>query len=352
MKKLRKPRVIRRRFYNQVREGGRGFFLRSLRMMYRSHRLHKADPHKDTSCWIGPANPSSCSINPVVTWIGHSSFLIQVGGVNILVDPIFGNLSFMYRRILPPGLSVAQLPKIDFILISHNHIDHMDAESLLAVREKSPEFTVMVPQGDKTWFDKRRFVQSYEHTWWDQRSFPLVNDTSKRVTFTFLPAAHWSRRGFFDKNRSLWGSWMIECEGSQIYFAGDTCYSTHFHEIAQEFPDIDLALIPIGPCEPRDWLKEGHLGHEDAGRSFLELGAHNMIPMHWGTFSFGVEQFDAPVDSIQRWWKENEDQLEGKQLHCAKVGEAVVFEPGDATLKRETSVHPDVLPARHGGSKV
>lgn len=335
MKKLRKPQVNGRRFRNHVQEGGFGFFLRSLQIIYQYYFLeHKPNIDKTIAHWIGESCPLSCSVDPVITWIGHATCLIQVGGCNILTDPIFGNLSIIHRRILPPGISLDKLPKIDFILISHNHIDHMDSNSLLAIQRRFPNATVLVPKGDKTWFDRRGFAACYEHTWWEQRSFLVRKESDAHITFSFLPTAHWSGRGFFDKDKSLWGSWMIEYGDHHIYFAGDTCFSDHFDEIAKEFPCVDIGLLPIGPGEPRELLKHGHMDYQEAGSSFLVLGAKHLVPMHWGTFSYyGVEHFDSPINHMQHWWLQHADKLIGKQLHCAKVGQTIAFGSNDVKLK-------------------
>jgi len=335
MKEFRKPHKSGRRFYNREGEDNRrGFsFLHSIRMLFSSYLFHRSNPIKGQSCWIASDQPKDCSIDPVITWIGHASFLIQVGGFNILVDPIFGDLLYVYKRMLPPGIPLEKLPPIDFILISHNHPDHMDPHSLRTIKERNPNVTVLVPSGDKKWFDKQGFIDVHEHSWWEKHSAALTHDGSKKITFSFLPAAHWSQQGFFDKNTSLWGSWMIECLGQKIYFAGDSYYAPHFSEIAQQFPTIDVALLPVGPCEPRGWLEDFHLDGKEAGKAFLDLGAKKFVPMHWGTFAFGVEHFDAPVKMIQQWWKEHEAQLGGKQLCCVKVGEAVAFGSTDAKLK-------------------
>ena len=223
MKKFRKPHLRGRRFYNHEHEIHGGFLLRSLRMLFQHYGLGEKRPPVGASCWIEQADPVSCSIGPLVTWLRHSSFLVQIGDKNILLDPIFGDFSFLYRRILPVGIPFSKMPKIDFVLISHNHRDHMDSASLCMLRDRFPQVKILAPLGDKAWFDKRRFAEVYESKWWEQREFSLKYDNSKKITFTFLPAAHWSQRGLFDKNRSLWGSWMIECAGKTIYFAGDTC---------------------------------------------------------------------------------------------------------------------------------
>lgn len=324
MKEFRKPYKDGKCFYNHPHENHGGFFFRSFSMLVNRRSL---PPLQGQSCWIetNPIQPVACSLEPVVTWIGHASFLVQLGGFNIIVDPVFGNVSQFYQRILPAGLTIDQLPRIDFIVISHNHRDHMDAPSLLAIKRRFPEATVMVPEGNKAWFDARKFARTYEQAWWSARSFPAQHDGNAALTITCLPAAHWSQRGLFDKNRSLWASWLLECHGYKIYFAGDTCYAGHFGEIAQTFPDINIALMPIGPHEPRAWLKEWHLGSCEAGQAFLDLGAQHMIPMHWGAFPFGVEQFDAPMVRIKRWWEENTAVLTDKQLHALKVGQTVDF---------------------------
>ncbi|MCK5632407.1 MBL fold metallo-hydrolase [bacterium] len=326
MKKLRKPHIHNRKFYNHEKDTSHsGFFVRTFKMLLQYYALLKKQPQKNQSCWVEPICPCLCSSEPLVTWLGHASFLVQVGGINILLDPIFGDVSFLYKRILPTAFSVNRMPKIDFIVISHNHRDHMDASSLLAIKKQNPDVIILVPQGDKAWFDNHYFSKVFEHNWWEQRSFAAVAEKQQEITFSFLPAAHWSRRGFFDKNKSLWGSWMIECAGNKIYFAGDTSYSTHFKEIAQEFNSIDIALLPVGPSEPRELLESWHIGEHEAGKAFLELGARHFIPMHWGTFPFGVEHFDAPIISLKIWWKKNKARLKGMALHCAKIGKVVSF---------------------------
>jgi len=335
MKNLRKPYRKRGRFFNCKNDKVQGFFYKSAKMLLQSVSLFWSNPQKGQELWIGKACPLSCSVAPVITWIGHASFLIQVGGINILVDPIFGDVTFLYKRILPPGIALEQMPKIDYVLISHNHIDHMDGPTLRAIKGKNKDVVFLVPQGDKAWFDKRGFENCHEHMWWDQRSFCPPGEPKNQVTFSFLPASHWSQRGMFDKNRSLWGSWMIDCSGSRIYFAGDTYFDSHFSEIAQEFPNIDVALLPVGPCEPHKVLKDWHLDAQEAGKAFLQLGAKYFVPMHWGAFAFGVEHFDKPIEMIKAWWEKNTDLLTEKKLRCMKVGQSVAFSNNDATLKQE-----------------
>lgn len=322
------PTIKHGRFYNNDHEGNKRFLWDYIYMVYSFlHEVYiflisltkgsKRLP-QDYSSWIKTSKIVPQSINPTITWIGHATFLIQIGGVNILTDPIFGNSTIFFPRILPPGIELETLPKIDFVIISHNHPDHMDSKSLLALKSQNPEIKILVPQGDKKWFEKRKFRNVFENMWWNYLKF----DTIK---FTFLPAYHWSQRGLFDQNKSLWGSWMIEHNNNSIYFAGDTGYSNHFKEIAKSFDKIDIALMPVGPCEPREKMCHAHISSEEAGKAFLELNATNFIPMHWGTFHFGTDNFDTPILRLKNWWKINDLKLSAKMLHIVKFGQKTVF---------------------------
>lgn len=175
--------------------------------------------------WVLPEKPISRSEQLAISWIGHATFLIQIAGINILTDPIFGNASFLYPRIVPPGILLTQLPPIDLVIISHNHHDHMHGASLHALQKLFPHMKIMVPYGDKYWFDSRHFTNVYAFNWWDSQQLIFGN---RAIKCTFLPAAHWTQRGYFDLNTSLWGSWMIQGDNKSIYFAGDTAYDVHF----------------------------------------------------------------------------------------------------------------------------
>lgn len=256
------------------------------------------------------------SYEPHFTWLGHSTFLIQVGDKNILTDPIFGNLSGIFSRIIPYKVTAKNLPKIDFIILSHNHPDHMDSFSLRQIQQCNPAVKVLVPMGDKSWFDEQGFLDCSEHMWWDE----IICDD---VKFTFLPAKHWSQRGLFDKNKSLWGSWMIDHKGFKFYFAGDTGWDLHFSMIGRIFKKIDVALMPIGPGTPRKWMHHAHINAEEAGKAFLELKARWFVPMHWGTFHLGLDTFKEPIVRIRSWWQLHKKQCADKSLKVPKVGQLV-----------------------------
>ncbi len=314
------PYVQNGRFYNYPNEIPEGFFFRSLYIYLKSH-VNRLFYHPQTQDWIVKPNVPQRSIVPIITWIGHSTFLIQVAGFNIITDPIFGNATTLFPRILKPGLELAQLPPIDYVLISHNHLDHMDAPALFVFKNDHPQCSYLVPLGDKKWFDERGFSNVREYTWWQQDSFSLENE---HVTFTFLPAFHWSQRGMFDKNRSLWGSWMIDVGGKRIYFAGDTAYTRHFKVIGQEFDRIDCALMPIGPCEPHKWMKFSHANAKESYQGFLDLRAHHFIPMHWGTFYFGTDTFETSLKELESVWNSlHQDRLSQKRLHIMHVGQTM-----------------------------
>ncbi|MDR3647408.1 MAG: MBL fold metallo-hydrolase [Candidatus Babeliales bacterium] len=327
------PTIKHGRFYNNNHEGNKRFlwdyiymaysFLHEVYIFLKSLAQGSKRLPADYSSWVDKSPVEAQSIDPVITWIGHATFLIQIGNVNILTDPIFGNSTIFFPRILSPGISLENLPKIDFVIISHNHPDHMDKNSLLALKELNPDITILVPQGDKKWFLKRNFKNVFENLWWQELSFGLIKE---QIKFTFLPAYHWSQRGLFDQNKSLWGSWMIEHNNNSIYFAGDTGYSDHFKEIAAQFNKIDIALMPVGPCEPREKMCHSHTSSEESAQAFLELNATHFIPMHWGTFHFGTDTFELPITRLRDWWKINTLKLESKSLHIVKFGKSTVFE--------------------------
>lgn len=271
---------------------------------------------KEAALWAVPVSYPVRSEKPFFTWLGQSTFLIQIGNKNILTDPIFGNLSYIFSRIIPSKIDVKNLPPIDYVILSHNHPDHMDIDSLLKIQKNNPQVKVLVPMGDKAWFDDHGFINASEHMWWDEIE-------ADGVKFTFLPAKHWSQRGLFDKNKSLWGSWMIEHDGFKFYFAGDTGWDRHFSVIGSVFKSIDVALMPIGPGEPREWMKHSHINAEEAGKAFLALKARWFVPMHWGTFNLGSEMFKEPVTRIKNWWAAHKEQCAHKVLKVVKIGELV-----------------------------
>ena len=270
--------------------------------------------------WSAPSIPAAKSVGPVVTWLGQSGFLIQIENINIITDPSLFDLPPIYKRLLPSGVESKHLPKIDIVLISHNHRDHMDEKSLNAIKQNNPH--ILFPQGNKRWFQKRNLSNAHEFKWHEKKEFEFENS---KVKLTFLPTKHWTCRNFIDINKTSCGSWMIETPHKTIYFGGDSAYDTHYKKIAQYFPNIDIALMPIGPTGPRKLVAHAHLDAQEAGKAFLDLNATHFFPMHWGTYQLAPEQFDAPIVQLKNWWKNNNIKLDGKTLHVVKCGEQKKF---------------------------
>lgn len=278
--------------------------------------------------WHQPAEPAKSSDKPLVTWIGHSTFLIQIAGINIVTDPIFFPLSILFPRIVPPGISMDNLPVIDIVLISHDHRDHMEKQSMLQLAKHNP--VVLAPRGLARRLTRWGFKKIVEHTWGD--TYTVTTDKKQKVSCTFLPAAHWAGSNFFTINKSEHGSWMIEGTSidisttnttkNSLYFAGDTSYDNHFKEISQQFSSIDGALLPIGPIEPRHLVEYAHIDARQALQAFIDLQAKQFIPMHWGTFHFGTEQFDEPIKLLKSWWQKQEERLKEKTLRICRFGKA------------------------------
>lgn len=298
------PALKNGRFQCYKHDVNQGFLWATASMLVRS-AISRVNPfNRQQVSWYNPEPPVMRSQELVITWIGHSTILIQVNGLNILTDPIYGNASLLYPRIIKPGIAFKQLPPIDLVLLSHNHPDHMEASTitLLAKQHKAHFF---VPRGDKQWFIRHSIAERVtEFMWWQKQ---VVNDRNNRISCTFLPAIHWTQRTPFDRNKSLWGSWMITTQNITIYFAGDTAYGEHFAVIAQEFPQIDVALLPIGPCEPREFMKHSHMNAQEAGQALIMLGARHCFPIHWGTFHFGNEPASLPLDRLKSWWLDQQN---------------------------------------------
>lgn len=234
---------------------------------------------------------------PKITFIGHSTFLIETKQLNILTDPVYSNraspIPFLGpKRISAPGILLNNLPKIDVVVISHNHYDHMDISTLKKLKQKfNPEF--IVPIGNAVILKKSGIHRVIELDWWQKT-------TIKSAIITLLPAKHSSQRSWFDYNKSLWGSYGIKVGSEKIFFAGDTAYEKHFKAIRKKWGKPDLALIPIGAYQPREILKDYHLNPEDAVQSHIDLNSHKSVGMHWGTFQLSSEHVQQPLIDLNQ----------------------------------------------------
>jgi N-acyl-phosphatidylethanolamine-hydrolysing phospholipase D len=227
---------------------------------------------------------------PSLTWIGHATVLVQSGGVNLLTDPNFADSTGgLFRRLAPPGIAIKDLPPIDVVVISHNHRDHLDEES---VKTLGPKVHFVVPLGVAAWFRARKLPHVTELDWW--QSTTVTTRSGAEVKVTMVPAQHWSQRNGSDKDRTLWGGYVVDLGGKRVYFAGDTGYPAAFAEIGKRFPGIDWALLPIGAYAPRWFMHPQHMAPEEAAQAFRELGARELLPIHWATFRLTDEPLDEP----------------------------------------------------------
>jgi N-acyl-phosphatidylethanolamine-hydrolysing phospholipase D len=246
-------------------------------------------PHAKTDAAALRANTSE----PTLTWIGHSAFLLQLGGVNVLVDPHFSERASPVQfagpqRFGPLPIDVVELPRIDVVLVTHNHYDHLDLGSvrrLAAMPAGSPLF--LVPLGLKAWFNGEGIMRVEEYDWWQSRS-------EGPLRFTLVPVQHWSKRTLWDTNRTLWGGWVIEGAGLKLVHAGDLGYSQDARDIGDRLGPFDMALIPIGAYAPRWFMKAMHVNPAEAVQLRADLRARRAVAMHWGTFQLTDEPLDEP----------------------------------------------------------
>lgn len=232
-----------------------------------------------------------------VTFIGHSSFLIQIGGRNLLVDPVFARALILLRRQRRPGLRVRDLPPIDAVLLTHAHMDHLHLRSLRQVVRHTRAITgvapeVIVPEGVSDLVERVGFRMVSELTWWDSTELRAADGSVTGVTVTMTPAKHWGARMFKDTHR-LFGGYVVEGGGHSVYHSGDTAYFHGFREIGKRLSP-QVALLPIGAYFP-DSYRAVHTSPEEALQAFHDLrSAQTMIPMHFGTFPLGREPMDEP----------------------------------------------------------
>lgn len=255
--------------------------------------------------WSTPVDHKRLAVRqqgPVVTWLGHVTILLQVGGLNILIDPTLANFAGPWGRIgaprrVPAPLHASELPAIDVVLITHNHYDHLCdatiAELLLAGQE--PQF--FVPKGLKPWFEARNISHVTELDWWGHA------DVSATVRLHFTPSQHWSRRTPWDTNTSLWGGYMLQWQRANqsvwnFLFPGDTGYSQDFLAIRKRLGAVDFLALPIGAYLPRDFMKPMHVNPADAVQIMLDLEAKQCMAVHWGTFMLTQEAFDQPPQDL------------------------------------------------------
>lgn len=236
-----------------------------------------------------------------ITWLGHATFFIRINGKSIITDPVFGNASRMLKRYSKFPIPADSLQNIDYVLLSHDHRDHMDYLSIRQLSEVNSSAQYLCGLGTTKLlkrFNRNGIIQ--EAGWYQQYQLDDLN-----IHITYLPTRHWCRRWITDTNKRLWGAFVIEINGKVIYFGGDSGYGKHYAETRKLFPNIDLAILGIGAYKPEWFMESNHASPMKAFQSFVDLGAKYMAPMHYGTFDLSDETLGEPAEVLKQVALEN-----------------------------------------------
>jgi L-ascorbate metabolism protein UlaG (beta-lactamase superfamily) len=259
-----------------------------------------------------------------VTFIGHATLLVRFPGFALLTDPIFSERASPFgwlgpKRVRAPAVALDDLPRIDAVLLSHNHYDHMDLPSLRRIRERwNPP--IVTGLGNGAYLAAKGLRNVIELDWWE-RTEPLPG-----LGIVYVPAQHWSRRRPWDTNRMLWGGHVVEAGGARVYFAGDTGFPGHFAEIARRLGPSDIALLPIGAYEPRWFMAPQHMNPDEAARAHHALGARLSVAMHFATFALTDEAIDAPAAALAAALQEH--GIARQSFRVPAFGETIVTAAG------------------------
>ncbi|KAI8818930.1 beta-lactamase superfamily domain-containing protein [Fimicolochytrium jonesii] len=240
-----------------------------------------------------------------VTWFGQSTCLVQMDGYNILTDPIFSTRTigswFGPKRLRPPPCKLSELPRVDIVLVSHDHYDHLDRA---VVKELGNSVTWYVPLGLRGWFNGHGVTNVIELDWWQEHTHTSVSPTQPTLLIASTPTQHWSGRHFFDVNRSLWSSFIVKGPRESLFHCGDTGYCGVFKEIGRKYGEVGLALLPIGAYEPRHVLHHQHISPSEALQIHTEINATHTVGVHWGTFMMSDEHYLDPPKVLEEGRRE------------------------------------------------
>lgn len=280
----------------------------------------------------GPTPPTRVKPNQImVTMINHSTVLIQMEGLNILTDPIFAErcspFSFIGpKRVRNPGLQFEQLPKIDYVLISHDHFDHLDLE-LLKQLEKRDQAQIITGLGVGSVIgDSQRVI---ELDWWGRHSL------AKHIELHFVPTQHFSGRGFFDRNSTLWGAFVLISKNRKIYFGGDSGYSSSFKTVQEKFGAMDIAFLPVGAYSPHGVHNHYQMNPGQAVQAHRDLKSGQSFAIHYGTFQLAGEAIDEPIIKLKSELKRQNVDL--SKFQAPKFGQTIDLSVKDAAPEAPTN---------------
>jgi len=252
-------------------------------------------------------------------WLGHASFLLQGCGVSLLVDPVFSRICAplpipSLRRLVPPPCGLTDLPRIDAVMLTHSHYDHLDLPTLRALGK---DVRLLVAEGHGAWLGRKGFHDVHEVRW--HESFSLTSNL--RVTAT--PAQHFTARSFSDRNLAHWCGWRIDSSEGALWHAGDSGYCAGFREIGERYGPVDFGMIPIGAYQPRHLMSPFHMNPDEAVEVFVETRCRRAVGMHWGTFRLTDEPMGEPPLLLERALCEK--QLPSGSFDAGVVGKIVEF---------------------------
>jgi N-acyl-phosphatidylethanolamine-hydrolysing phospholipase D len=294
-------------------------------LIERRRNPRRLDPDPSTFTQAPPefvvprADPEQLTI----TWIGHTSFLVQIAGLNVLIDPVWSERASPVqfagpRRWVPPAVELDRLPPIDAIALSHDHYDHLDARTISRLVERYPAIVWYAPLGVGTFLKTRGAREIMERDWWEEGAVGNLN-------VTCVPAQHFSGRTLGRRNDTLWSGWVLKSPDRSLFFAGDTALHPEFESIARRCGPFDVAILPIGAYEPRWFMGSVHMNPEDCISALDQLRAGQngkrlvMAAAHWGTFKLTDEPMDEPPERMRDRWRAA--GLDGKDLWVMRHGE-------------------------------